>query len=279
MGEAKSGILGKVDGIHTIRNWNINDSASANKFNASNTKGAVGRTAGNIDWTGGYSSYGHTPVKMPGDEFNFLGAIDDEVDNGVQGDCIVESTEIVVDIASGKSIEHNVEFAAKGVLDLEADASAVVDNVVPDVPPSIGCKLHINKNLVTPSWEELIYVTTMRLRFSRENPQFANSGTAGVINRSRGNLDCMLSADFQNNKFGELPAKNTFIGLRMYVTATTYWEILWGIVENLTNMSCPVEDAGIVGGTINLGFSGYTRVGSTPTEGSIKKPGGATYWP
>lgn len=271
-----NGILGAVDGIDTIRGWSVDTSADIQRLIASNTKGGPLRLPGNKDWGGNYNAYGHTPLKMPGSIFTFHGSLDGA--NGVEGSAIVESVEISIDIEGGLPISHVVNFAAMGVLDLNA-VKAVSDAVDVAAFSAIQRKVMIGTVVAVPVWTEVPNVRTVTLGFSAENPSYVSSQTAGHTKRLKGNIDGSLAMTVYEGDPGLLIPANTVKAVRVYVTATLYWELYWMMFREASGIEANREDGSLIGATQNAEFNGFTDVAAVQTEGHIINPAVETWWP
>lgn len=275
-----NGLLGAVDAVNTVRNWKVSTQAALQAYVASNTKGVTGIEDGNKDWSGSYQSYGHTPVKLPGDALSFIGSLDGV--KGVSGTAIVDSVEIVVNIESGEVINHTVSFSGNGALSLGV-AAAITDSVLPAIYSSIGRKVEIAAPLAVPTFAELAHVRTVTIRLSAANTSYVSSATAGVVKRLKGNISgsvtISLFADdnILTNIASLVPNTEKFV--RVYVTSTTYWEFKAIKFESLTDITIDREAAAMVGASITGQFTGFFRIAGTLTEGSIKVPATTTWWP
>ena len=77
------GVIAGVDGrildnatvLGQCRMWGIETSADLQAMVHSASSGGTARLDGNIDWTGKYTAYGHTPGKMPGSSLTFIGVV------------------------------------------------------------------------------------------------------------------------------------------------------------------------------------------------------------
>lgn len=271
-----NGVLGAVDGIDTIRSWSVDTIADIQKLIASNTKGGPLRLPGNKDWSGNYTAYGHTPLKMPRDTFTFHGSLDGA--NGVEGAAIVESVEIAIDIEGGLPISHTVNFSAMAALDLNAE-KVVGDAVDPAVFPAIQRKVEIGTVAAEPDWTDVDNVRTITLGFSAENPSYVSSGTEGHTKRLAGNIDGTLSFDVYEGDPGLLIPINTVKIVRVYVTSTLFWELKWMTFREASGIEVNREDGTLIGATLNADFNGFTEIAEVLTEGHIINPATETWWP
>ena len=270
-----SGEGGAVDGINTVRNWKCNTSAELQAYIASNTKGGTGRKAGNKDWSGSYDAYGHTPVKMPGDGFTFKGTM--EGTKGVEGVALCDSVEIVCDIAAGAIISHVCNFSANGAL--ARGAAVAADASTPDPPSAIGCKVALGTTVATPDWTDIDDVERWTLTITKEGKAYVSSSTAAQNKRKSGNIDFNIAVPVLLSDPSTVTAENVVKAIRLYVTASTYWELKWVMFGSHSDVAVDRETADIVGLTLNGSMNGWTDIGGSSTEGGIWKPSAAKWWP
>jgi len=274
-----SGKLGAVNAVDTVRSWRISTSAALQAFIASNTNGMSGQAEGNVDWVGQYAAYGHTPLKMPGDTFTFTGSCDGA--KGCFGPAIVDSAEVVIDIETGAVIAHTVNFSGTGALTL--GAAVVADSEVPAIFSSIQRKVEMSAIAGAVAYTELAHIRTVTLRFSAANTAYVDSSTSGHVSREAGNLTVGLSLSVYEasgdlaNLAAVLP--NTWKKVRVYVTATEYWEFNACVFENATDFVIDREAATICGFTIGARFSGIYNDGTGLVIGSIVDPAESQWWP
>lgn len=270
-----NGIAGAVDGIQTVRTWSVQTGAETHALHASNTKRGPVRLEGNEDWSGSYSSYGHTPLALPGETFAFTGSFDGA--DGVVGSAVVDSAEITIDVEGKTPISHVVNFSGDGAL---AFGEAVaVDESDPDAFSPVGCKAALGTLIAEPVWTDLDNVRTMVISLSAANASYASSGSAGHMKRLVGNIDCTMSITVYEGDPTKVIAPNTHKAVRLYVTPTLYWEFLWAIFSEASGIEVDVEGGGMLGVTYNAGFNGWDTIAAALTEGHIKTPEAATWWP
>jgi hypothetical protein len=271
-----TGIGGAIDGVPTISKWSVTHKADVQALGHSGTSGAMDRIAGNKDWSGSYTQYLHTPTRMPGNIAALTASIDGT--KGVTGSIIIDQVEIAVDIEGGKPIICTTQFSGNGALILGAAVGADATVVTPF--SSIGCKLQTGTLIATPVWTELVDVRTMTLTISRANKNYVDSATAGFNKRLAGPWDASLSASiYPDVDLSLIPSLNVPVGLRMFVSATLYWEILWGMLADIGSIEADRETAAIVGATLNYQFSAVEEIAAAATLGHIKTPAAATVWP
>lgn len=270
-----SGRGGAVDGESCVREWRIAVSAELSEYAGSNTDGMVSALEGNEDWSGSFSGYGATPVAMPGEAMAFVGSIDGSV--GAAGTAIVDSVEITADIEGRKPIEYVVNFSRNGALTLgTAEAEDTTTLLAPQADENCVVKLG---TLASPAvFTALADVRNWKLTISAANPSYVSSSTSGGKARFAGNLSVSFSVGVYCGTFATLPAVNTVKALQFYVNATEYWQVLWGVFGEASDLLVNREQVNVVGATLNGRMTAVRTIGSTVTKGSITKPGGASAW-
>ncbi len=273
-----SGKNGAVDGAAIVRNWNITSNADTQAYVASNTQGGTGRQTGNTDWSGAYSAYGHTPANLPGELFEFKGSV-----QGTTGavspaaGAIVESVEITCDIEGGGILSHVVNFAGNGVLTKGAAIATDPTALIP--PSSIGCDAQLGTLAASPVYTALTDVRGWTLTLTSANQPYVTSDTAGGTKRTVGNLDASMSISVYESDLTALPVENDINAIRLFVDATTHWEILWGMFGEISDILVDIETAAVIGATLNASMNGLADIASSDTIGSIKTPAASTFWP
>jgi len=270
-----SGLLAAIDGVSNVGLWEIALKASQAEFVNSATGGGTGRLAGNVDWNGHYQADGSIPVKMPGQVFAFVGSADGSL--GVAGDALVDDVEINWDVEGAKNIEHTVNFSANGPLTF-GEAGAV-DESLSDPQSSVGCKVTLGTLAAEPVFTELLDVRKIKLKISAKNSPYVSSSTAGQTKRVPGPIDADVSIDVYCEDLADLPAVNSLAALRMYVSATAYWQLDWVIFGEHTGIQADRRSGKLVGATINAKLAGLATIGSTRTQGRIILPSTSVWWP
>ena len=275
-----SGRFAVVDGVDTVRNWQITDTQSLTRYVASNTRGGAGRKRAVNEWSGAYAAYGGTPTHMPGDIFSFAGY--GSPDNDVSGAGLTYSGQAIVDSivvnwnwVAGEIINHVVNFS--GHLALTTASATHTDVTNPDVPEVCGTKIEY---VDTPN-VEIPNLASATFTLSIENVEYVNSSTivSGECwkGRKAGTpIDWTLAAVVDDNlRSGVFPAKGDDQELWLYVDATTYWQLRWGTVKDFTGINADRETGAILQQTINWEMNGFN-----PGVGLIRRPGDvADWWP
>lgn len=276
-----SGKFGAVNGISTVRNWQIGETSDVKVFAASNTKGGTGRRRGNRDWSGNIAHYGGLPLVLPGEEFNFAGftSPDDDVSgNGVRwyGPAICESVNINWNWETAEIINSVINFAANGAL--ARDTTEITDTSNVDAPSPIGAGVRIIPS-GSSSAGELCPVVSAALTLTTPAKPYANSCTAGQMKRKLGNLDWTLALVLHENDPDDLPyAIDDFVGIQIDIddTGSNYWEMIYALVQDFSNIVTDIETGNIIQMTSNFGMAADDAEGNI---GTISLPGGTQYWP
>lgn len=267
------GDLAMVNGETRVKNWQIGSkSRNLQEVYDSSTGGAPVVLDGNDDWSGSFQCNGATPSVMPGEEFTFTGTIDGT--NGATGTARVSSVELTVDRSTQGVIGFTVNFERNGALTL--GAAAVSDDVTTSAPPSgADASLWVTDDNVT--WTEVSNFRTATLSISADLQAYADSSTEGGIERLDGNKSARLSFQVHCDTFADLPSFGTYRGYRIYVTATTFWQILWILQGELSGLEVSRENPEQpVGATVNGTWSIYD---DADVQGHILQPGGTQWWP
>lgn len=272
-----SGVLGLVDGVHTVRNWSITETADVRPFVASNTKVATGHLAGNVDWNGSFECYGALPAKLPGEVFTFTGSMDGSV--GVEGQAIVDSVEINVDFESADPISHTVNFSGAGVL--SRGAAVAVDDTIPDAVSPIGKVVEIALPGSDTGWDEIPHVKSVTITIESSNPDYVDSHTNGYHGRQRGNISANMSIDVNTDAASTLPDVNQQNRIRVLVGAgehnepcdtPLYWDFDAIIWSEMSDLNVNRETAEITSATLNAAWAAYWSDDCVVSEGHILIP-------
>lgn len=270
-----SGIGGAVNGIPCIRTWEGTVSNDLQEAVSSCSDGAVQRITGNEDWSGTFSQYATDPISMPGDLITFAGSIEGTV--GVTGPAIVDQLDINVDIEGGTPIELETSFSSDGAVTV--GASIGVDATI-DIPEGSKLrKIEVAIDLAIPVYVEIPDVSSFNLSLISTNTAYVSSTTVGKTRRIAGNKDCTGSFSQLINDFADMLQPGDVVLLRLFVTATEYWQITYARIVDLSNLQVDREGATPVGGTVNFAFSGIEIVTATPTKGTIIQPDLTVWWP
>lgn len=254
------GKAGAVTGEDTVGMWEVTYSGNPFEYYASNTDGMSGQLAGNHDWSGSYKILGEEPANMPGDGITFTGSVDGT--KGVTGTAIVDSITVTAPIAAGGPVTTVVAFSSDGALTV--GAAVATDVTEPQPPPAKLAKLNIGGSDVDD-------VQSITMTITSANKEYVVSGET---KRVAGNLTATLSYDLLEGAYDNLPAPNVSQLVLFYVTATTFWDFKWMLVESLTDLKVDIEANELVGATINMKFNGFDG----GVQGWIGNPGGTDFW-
>lgn len=280
-----SGKFAVIDSINTVRNWQINDQQSNPKAVASNTQNGTARRQGISSWAGSFNCYGHTPVVMPGEFFDFLGytAPNDDAAGSAgtsyAGNAIVDSVVITWNWQNGDILSHVVNFSGNLALTVNDAEAAFEDATDPELHSICGTKIEYSTDDTT--FYELKNITQATLTITAANQAYVNSSTVCGTGRRAGPIDWTLALNQQDTKRTGAAAafvvlKNTDYAWKLYVDGTDFWKLKYGMVRDFTNITCDRESGAIIGRTINVEMNGL--VGST--VGYITAPGAETnFWP
>lgn len=283
MGTEHSGKFAVVDGQSTVRNWTISEIQAAAVFVASNTNGATGRRRGVLDWSGGFSQYGGTPLNMPGEALTFKGftAPDDDI-SGVgktyEGTAIIDQIVVNWNWETGGIISTDYTFSGNGLLSKSTDT--VVDATAPDVPETCGTKVEtaIVYVATVPTWVELVKLVSATLTITSANQTFVNSATANGVQRKAGVIDwaaSIVSQDLDAITSANLETED--LGLRMYINATEFWFLTFGVITGQESITADREGGAMLSQTLNIAMNAED---TDEGDGEIILPGaGSAWWP
>lgn len=254
-GGVHGGRYGVVNAIAAVRNWQVNDNRALAAFANSGTAIGHGRKGGVGSWSGQYQNHGATPPVMPGTLFGFVGytAPDSDVlgTTGMKysGNAMVDSVTINWDWASGNVLETATTF--QGDLGLSAVAGSSVvptDALVSDPEPVSPC--HIDYSTDGTTWTPLANLTQAQLQLTNSVQGYVNSSTAGLTGRKAGLFDWNLSISIEDSLLGGGVTKGTDYQWRLYTTASLFYQLKWGTVQEFTNLQVNIETGAIISHTI-----------------------------
>lgn len=278
-----SGRFAIVDGVDTVRNWNISETTSPARFVASNTRNGTGRRKGIRSWTGSYAKYGAKPLHMPGEFFNFLGytAPDDDTEGGqglcYSGSAIVDSVALMWNWQNGEILSHSVNFSGHLALTVETDDDPQ-DLTEPDVPEVWGTKLAFGAD-VSAAETVIANMLQATLNISSSNQSYVNSSTyigdKPWTGRTPGNIDWSLAAVIQDNiRTASVPVVGEDTQIKLYIDDTLFWLLYWGHVRDYTGLTADRDSGAILQGTMNLDMN--ASLGGD--IGRIQLPGESEAW-
>lgn len=266
--------------VHAMGKWSVDLPSDAPEFSSTATAKGKARVAGNSDWSGSVEAYGHTPVIKPGDAFAFHGSL--EGVNGISGNVIASGVAINIAQEGGEPIKHVISFEGNGVPTLGAEAG-VADAVVqtPYSPLELPVKWTAIET-ATPVEVTLADVRSVALSISRVLHPYASSSTAKVKKRIAGPWDSEATVAFYVTDPALIPVRGLMYTLKLYATASTYWDINYAILQDISGIEVDRETGAIIACTLKFMFSSVGMVGAapgTPTAGYIKAPGAVSWFP
>lgn len=281
-----SGRFALVNGQSTNAGWSINDSHTPAEAVASNTAFAKARRRGVREWAGSFAFYGHQPFAMPGASFSFSGYTAPENDGyglGLiySGTALASQLVITWDWSTGQLIKSQLDFVghlalsrAQGAPPLDASVP-VLESIA--VSAGIQCK---DITLADSAYTAFPNVTNATLTITNAIQEYVNSSTidSGDLwkGRKAGILDWAVSMTQQDNLRTQI-----FIGdqvaLKMYVDATTFWDLQYGIVKDFTGIQINRETGAIIQQTVNVDMDAVNI--NTGALGQIVQPNGTLFWP
>jgi len=283
-----SGRFGAVSvggALSSIRDWRASQILEQRVLYASNTKGGPVRRHGVSDWNGSYSAWGGIPAMMPGGTGTFIGyigptsGVEGTIGPAVSGAAMCSAISVNWDYTNGEVINHSVTLEGDGAMTNTtatiADGSSVV---APAVGPSpIQVKIGAGGSYAA------ICVANATLNITGQNVPYVNScnysGGKLVRRRTPGNIDWNVSLTLQNADIANAGlAIGDWVALKMYVGATNFWDLQWGLVHDFSDIVVDRQSNSIVQYTVQISMSGDD--GTNAVNGLIKLPGaGANWWP
>jgi hypothetical protein len=281
-----SGKFGVVDGVATVKNWSISDEQDSVRFVASNTAFGTGTNRGKESWNGSFQCFKAVPDAMPGDLITFAGytAPNDNVSgNGVRydGSAMVKQVQVNWNWGTAELLHSQVDF--DGHLALVPTVGAQLLDADPALVKGPQCAV-IKYSADLTTWTELPNLLTAQLTITSALKPYANSTTvvtdSGVCRlwtgQSAGPLDIQVAITQQDN-LRSVFKKGDQLGLRLFVNATEYYELVYARVKNFTGISVNVDTGEIIQQTINFDMDAIKAADGT--LGHFKLPDTTTWWP
>lgn len=267
-----------VDGFSNARNWTVTETSAPKTYVNSATRAGTGRKKGPKDWSGSFSTHGHTPIVMPASYFTFTGytaptsGLRNSVGVTYSGSAIVDQVAISWNFESGDILGIQYSFSGNGAL--TEGTGTYVDTGAPDVTSVLdGAKIQrVIKGGGAAA--TLDYVTTCTLTITAANQTAVNSTTLPWTLRKPGPIDWTMALAVQNDSKAALglePGED--YEWKLYVDATLYYWLKWGHVQDFSGLNCDVESGAIISCTVNVGMAG-----GGAALGSIRLPGASTDW-
>lgn len=285
----RSGKHGAVNGINTVRNWSLNITGAIETRYHSASRGGPERYAGVEDWNGVIEGFGGNPGIFPGDSVALV--LFSGPDDGVYGHdgltyygtALIDSLAINWNWQPSQSLTWSAGFSANGCI-------ASQDDTIADTP-NIGCTARMCSLSVAylddcgttgTSFTEWDNIESATLTFNADNQMYVNSSTNCCTGRRPGNIDWTLELVDQED-YAVMDSADVW-AFRLYDTATTYWQLYWGILQDLSNIRVDIESGAIKTKTNTIVMNGRTccanvGTGTTADIGYIINPSGGTEWP
>ena len=277
-----SGRFGKINGINTVRNWNLSETMTPAMYVASNTRFGHGRKEGVRQWNGSFGVFGAAPIVMPGDFLAFEGYtapttdVDGDPGKTYAGSAYIDSVQLTWNWNSGELLAHMVNFS--GHLGLTVGDDTVVDVVEPD--PERVCGTKITYDPAGGGGEvEITNLVQAQLTLSCPNVPYVNSSTNCLTGRKKGIVDWTLALTHQGEERDVALDIGDDLDLRLYIDATQFWRLTWGHVHDYSGLQVDPESGAIIQRTINISMNGFLAGASSPGPvGAIRVPGASSDW-
>lgn len=288
--------LNGTSAVATVRNWTVTPTNAVVTGAASNSGGAEFALKGVSDFTVTFSIYGPSAlgVVVPGTAYVFYGqtaAGGAEVVGGI----IVDSMDIECDIEGGGILSATVNassigsstavYTANNNALLYQATTSLTNTSVPTIQSGLGCKAAWAPVIggVAESLADIPAVRTWNLSLACNNVAFSHSQAGGVTKRVLGRKSASASVTFYEGAVDTFDADETnyMVGtvgeLRLYTSASAYWQVKWGIVSS-SPIDTPIEDPGMVSNSMDFTWTGWTDIGGTITKGTIVDPASVAFF-
>lgn len=288
-----SGKWAAVNGISTVRDWSINDAHESKPYVASNTKFGKGRRRGVESWDGSYNHYGHTPVVLPGELFQFIGygaPVNNISGAGLRyvGNAMCQQVVITLNWGAGDILSVQESFNGHLALTEQGVSGAeILDLTVPTVPQAACTRIDYSTDNGN-NWSEWENIVQAVITLSCELQEYVNSSSGVTGPPCRlwkgfvpGPIDWNIAVTEQNMD-RTLFAKGDSLMFRVYVTDALYYEFKWGMVKDFTGIQWNRETGAIVQQTVNIEMDGFDPSETTydpDSIGHVLLPGGDQWWP
>lgn len=269
--------------IECVRNFTLHDTTKLYAAYCSGSgdtahRGGPLREDGNDDWKGQWGAYGGKPAILPGVDFTFNG--NDRLGQGFAGAAIGARADIIWDIEGGTYIHHFVQVEADGALEADKDwsATAVITDSgtpIPLLPLANGAAtMTIDSGSVVNQTD----MTHARLILISKNAPYITSSTASATYREAGNRDAYVIWRRYFSENADLPIRGTAYNVKIYVNATTCWDIEDIRISGVRRLWDVEGGQGREGKLVYAEITGeWHSRDADDTEGHIKDPDNA-YW-
>jgi hypothetical protein len=225
-----------VDGESSIYNTFIRRFDRNAPYRAGNTSGGTGRRQGNSYWDGYYWTYAldsdasRQPARFPNDQFSLDAAFETGSLN-MSGTARCTELEIIWDFVQGTYVEHKVSFKCDGALSVGSTSPS--DSSIACPMPVKDCLLKID----TGSGDTTVgTVNYMRLLIRSLVCPVCNSSTSGQWQHKEGDTDIIAQWRVDSDSPDDWPTISANAIVKMYVTATKYWELKWMRIRGIDPM-------------------------------------------
>ena len=272
-----SGQDAAIDGIGCLKNFRLLTRGIMEAESCSAGGGAVFRAEGNKDWIGAAVGLGHTPAKLPGDTFQFLGT--DRAGHGWQSaeaGTIVDKVTIFAPVAASLRnakfpfFRYQIEFSGNGSLTRSNYSAPSVGTAAPISAKDRGISFGDASMEELESWQlELIGNTS--------TPEWS-SGSGGWPFRAPGDIDAILTWTQYFDSGATFPVLFAPEIYKAYVTADAYWELKWMQTQDVpVSYEIRTEDNS-VGWVQGVQMKAYFTSYYSAAQGYIKKPDTSVFW-
>lgn len=263
-------------------NWTLIDDMAPEVYYASNTRGGAQRQAGVEDFQGSFNLYSGFPIVgalpiLPGTKLSV--ELFTAPDTGIYGNpgtiyfgnIIVDSVSIAWQWQPTASLVTTVNFSAISCLQTK---TGVIDDLSLLTPAKM-CGLPLEYSIDDgQAWLPWDNVVNLSLNLTVGNQPIVNSSTACCTNRNAGNVDWGIVATEQECS-EQFPKGTEDLRVKLYDTATTFWDIKWGFVRGYTNLTVNRQTGQIITRDLNIDMNAI----SGQEIGVITMPNTLIYWP
>jgi hypothetical protein len=278
-----SGKFGLVNGIEGVREWQVNDGHAPAVAVASNTAFGTHREQGVHDWSGSFVHYHVDPPVMPGETLAFVGYTAPDNDAGgsgmrYSGNGVVSQLQVGWAWANGEIITMAYEFGGHLKLTPANGVAPVDSSNFAGVPVAGSAGIDFSTNGST--WTAIDHIAQAQLTVLSSLVPYVNSGTVvdGQLwtGRKSGPIDWNVVLTVQDTIRSQL-TKGQEVWLRLYVDATRFWQLSYGIVREFTGIQVNRQTGAIVGYTIPIEMKACAAADGS--LGEIILPDESTWWP
>lgn len=259
-----------IDGISNGGRVEIQRVVKAGPIYHSAGLGGADRAAGNIDFVGRFSAWGHTPTVFPNDAFTLAFTLDGggTTSGLTAANVVCTGLDIVVpvfDPSARNGVYYVVYFGAGGT---DLSASGATTGVAVPILSTKGLACTLAGTLQTN-------VQGMKLSFRSNGEPYVDSGSAsGVYSRPAGNIDWTLQCRKTIATMASCPVLNVVGATSMQVASGITWAMSYGRITGVEGVFDPQSGEVLAADiTTEMCFS------EAAVLGTIADPAGATKWP